>query len=92
MEKFLSYESLNPDDRLLVFFAGHGATVQGARGNIGYLVPVDGSLGDKSTLIRWDDLTRNADIIPAKHILSLWMLAIAGWQLSELAKQASNDL
>ena len=69
MEKFLSYESLGLDDRLLVFFAGHGSTVPSSRGPIGYLVPVDGKLKDKSSLIRWDDLTRNADIIPAKHIL-----------------------
>ena len=69
MERFLSYESLGPDDRLVVFFAGHGSTVEGSRGSIGYLVPVDGNLKDKSSLIRWDDLTRNADIIPAKHIL-----------------------
>ena len=55
--------------RLLVFFAGHGTTVPSSRGPVGYLVPVDGRLDDKSTLIRWDDLTRNADIIPAKHIL-----------------------
>jgi uncharacterized caspase-like protein len=69
MERFLSYESLDPDDRLLVFFAGHGSTVEGSRGPIGYLVPVDGKLTDKSSLIRWDDLTRNADIVPAKHVL-----------------------
>ncbi len=69
MQEFLSYESLSPDDRLLVFFAGHGSTVEGSRGPIGYLVPVDGELKNKSSLIRWDELTRNADIIPAKHIL-----------------------
>jgi Caspase domain len=69
MQKFLSYESLSPDDRLLVYFAGHGSTVEGSRGPIGYLVPVDGELKNKSSLIRWDELTRNADIIPAKHIL-----------------------
>lgn len=69
METFLSYESLSPDDRLLVFFAGHGSTVSSSRGPVGYLVPVDGKLKDKSSLIRWDDLTRNADIIPAKHVL-----------------------
>jgi uncharacterized caspase-like protein len=68
MERFLSYESLHPDDRLVVFFAGHGTTVTGVRGPIGYLVPVDGKVNDKSTLIRWDELTHNADIIPAKHI------------------------
>ena len=30
MEAFLSYDTLNPDDRLFVFFAGHGATVDRA--------------------------------------------------------------
>jgi len=78
MEKFLSYEALDPDDRLVVFFAGHGSTVQSSRGPIGYLVPVDGKLGDKSSLIRWDDLTRNADIIPAKHILFIMDACYSG--------------
>jgi len=69
MERFLAFDSLAVDDRLLVFFAGHGATFEGQRGPIGYLVPVDGKPDDKSTLIRWDEFTRNADLIPAKHIL-----------------------
>jgi uncharacterized caspase-like protein len=67
--RFLAFESLSPDDRLFVFFAGHGMTVPGQRGQVGYLVPVDGNPDDKSTLIRWDELTRNSEIIPAKHIL-----------------------
>ena len=33
----------NPDDRVFVFFAGHGMTKQGLRRPIGYLVPVDGN-------------------------------------------------
>ncbi|MFL6417641.1 MAG: caspase domain-containing protein [Bryobacteraceae bacterium] len=78
MEKFLSYESLGRDDRLVFFFAGHGSTVQSSRGPIGYLVPVDGKLHDKSSLIRWDDLTRNADIIPAKHILFIMDACYSG--------------
>ena len=69
LKQFLSFESLSADDRLFVFFAGHGTTVAGQRGQVGYLVPVDGRLDDKSTLIRWDELTRNSEIIPAKHIL-----------------------
>jgi hypothetical protein len=85
MEKFLSYESLGPDDRLLVFFAGHGSTVEGSRGPIGYLVPVDGKLTDKSSLIRWDDLTRNADIIPAKHILFIMDACYSGLAIQRAA-------
>jgi hypothetical protein len=71
VEAYLNFSSLaaNLDDRLFVFFAGHGMTVEGMRGPIGYLVPVDGDTDKFHTLIRWDDLTRNAELIPAKHIL-----------------------
>jgi hypothetical protein len=56
------------DDRVLVFFAGHGHTVSSSRGEVGYLVPKDGDPQRLHTLIRWDELTRNADLIPAKHV------------------------
>lgn len=57
------------DDRILIFFAGHGHTKTGKRGEVGFLIPFDGRLDDLSTLVRWDDLTRNADLFPAKHVL-----------------------
>jgi hypothetical protein len=44
-------------------------TQTGRRGEVGFLVPHDGDLSNLSTLIRWDDLTRNAELIVAKHIL-----------------------
>lgn len=86
MEKFLSYENLDPDDRLIVFFAGHGSTVSARRGPVGHLVPVDGNPADKSTLIRWDDLTRNADIIPAKHILFIMDACYSGLAIQRSGK------
>lgn len=57
------------DDRLFVFFAGHGHTRSGVKGDVGYLVPYDADMNDYSTFIRWDELTRNAELIRAKHIL-----------------------
>lgn len=71
MDRYLELSSLatEPDDRVVVFFAGHGFTTTGLRGEVGYLVPVDGDKDKPNSLIRWDDLTRNADLIPAKHIL-----------------------
>ncbi|HVT30035.1 MAG TPA: caspase family protein, partial [Lacipirellulaceae bacterium] len=54
-------ECVSPDDRIAVFFAGHGTTRTGNRGEVGFLIPVDGASNDLATLIRWDDLTRNAD-------------------------------
>ncbi len=71
VKQFHSFTQTNtdPDDKLLIFFAGHGHTITGNRGEIGFLVPVDGTPANTSTLIRWDDLTRNAELIRAKHIL-----------------------
>ena len=68
MRAFLAYEECASDDRLLVFFAGHGHTRPARRQEVGFLVPVDGDINDLSTLIRWDDLTRNSELIPAKHV------------------------
>ena len=71
MSAFLSYAN-NRDfanDKILFFFAGHGHTITSNRGEVGYLIPYNGTLSDLSTLIRWDELTRNADLITAKHVL-----------------------
>jgi uncharacterized caspase-like protein len=71
MSSFLHFTegSVLPDDRVAVFFSGHGCTRTGNRGEVGFLVPVDGHPSALSTLIRWDDLTRNAELVPAKHML-----------------------
>src|SRR5437660_4261032 len=42
-------EDIDIDERLLVFFAGHGYTRTGSRGEIGYLVPFDADLADLAT-------------------------------------------
>ena len=66
LQSFFSLrKEAGPDDRVLVFFAGHGHTESGRRGDVGFLVPVDGDANDLSTLIRWDELTRNGDLIDA---------------------------
>lgn len=71
MSKYLALanDGVDVDDRILIFFAGHGYTQTGIRGEIGFLVPYDGNTNDLSSLIRWDDLTRNAELIQAKHML-----------------------
>lgn len=74
-------DDINVDDRLLIFFAGHGYTRSGNRGEIGYLVPFDADLSELATLIRWDDLTRNAELIRAKHILFIMDACYSGLAL-----------
>ncbi|MBI3635383.1 MAG: caspase family protein, partial [Candidatus Rokubacteria bacterium] len=59
------------NDRVLVFFAGHGMTVKIRSGeDEGYLMPVDGD-PDRifSTAISMSALRQISDLIPAKHIL-----------------------
>jgi hypothetical protein len=70
LSTFLAFArpDVHPDDRLLFFFAGHGHTVSGNRGEVGYLVPYDADMDNLASLIRWDELTRNADLIRAKHV------------------------
>jgi len=71
MAHYMAFASkeIENDDRIFIFFAGHGYTQTGKRGEVGFLVPYDGDINDLSSLIRWDDLTRNAELISAKHIL-----------------------
>lgn len=70
IDSFLSYtNNSGPDDRIIFFFAGHGYTFSGRRGEVGFLVPYDGNQQSVSSLIRWDELTSDAELIPAKHIL-----------------------
>jgi uncharacterized caspase-like protein len=83
-------DDIEVDERLLVFFAGHGYTRTGSRGEIGYLVPFDADLSDLATLIRWDDLTRNAELIRAKHILFIMDSCYGGLALTRQLQPGST--
>jgi hypothetical protein len=48
----------------------------------GFLVPCDGDVSNLASLIRWDDLTRGADLIEAKHILFLMDACYGGLALN----------
>ena len=82
LKKFMSFtsETIDENDRIFVFFAGHGYTTKSRRSDVGFLVPYDGKINDLSTLIRWDELTRNADLIPAKHILFELIETFQSWK------------
>lgn len=86
----LARPHIDIDDRILVFYAGHGHTKSGIRGEIGYLVPVDGDPSNISTLIRWDELTRNADLIRAKHVLFIMDACYGGLALTRNLQPGST--
>lgn len=89
---FLRYSGdfTTSDDRIVIFFAGHGATQPSRRGEVGYLVPCDGDLNDLSTLIRWDELTRNAELFRAKHVLFLMDACYGGLAVTRTLKAGST--
>jgi uncharacterized caspase-like protein len=84
LRSFLSFCSpkVELDDRIFVFFAGHGHTVSGFRGEVGYLIPYDARADDLSTLIRWQELTSNSELIRAKHMLFIMDACYGGLALT----------
>jgi hypothetical protein len=90
VKSFLSYVTNSEvDDRIVFFFAGHGHTVSGRRGEVGFLVPYDGNVQNLFTLIRWDELTRNAELIPAKHMFFVMDACYGGLAVTRLLAPGS---
>lgn len=75
-------DDIELDDRIFVFFAGHGHTRIGNRGEVGYLVSYDSDPNDLSTYVRWDELTRNSELIRAKHMLFIMDACYGGLALT----------
>lgn len=75
-------EGTELDDRVIIFFAGHGHTLTGIRGEVGFLVPYDADMTDYSSFIRWSDLTSNAELIRAKHMLFIMDACYGGLALN----------
>jgi hypothetical protein len=84
------------NDRFFFFYAGHGYTETGHRGEIGFLVPHEGNVEDLSTLVRWSILTQNAELLPAKHVLYIMDACYGGLAITRNLRPGSlrflNDM
>lgn len=59
-----------PDDRVIVFFAGHGVTQTLSRDRVrGYLVPYDAQVNRYADYIDMQELNQACGMMPAKHVL-----------------------
>jgi peptidoglycan/xylan/chitin deacetylase (PgdA/CDA1 family)/uncharacterized caspase-like protein len=72
------------EDRVLVFFAGHGATRKLASGReLGYIIPVDADLtnfeGSAISMTNFQDIS---EAIPAKHVLFVMDSCYSGLALT----------
>ena len=74
-------DTIKENDRLIVYFAGHGHTIKGSKGDIGYLVPVDAVPGDISSLIKWKEFMAIVELIPAKHVFFIFDACFSGLAL-----------
>jgi peptidoglycan/xylan/chitin deacetylase (PgdA/CDA1 family)/TolA-binding protein len=72
------------EDRVFVFYAGHGATRKLASGReLGYIIPVDADLTDfEGTAISMTNFQDISEAIPAKHVLFVMDSCYSGLALT----------
>jgi len=79
---------VSKEDAVLIYFSGHGVTVDTASGEQGYLLPVDAKVSIKDVknpapfrrhAIRMDDLRVDSDAILARHVLFLIDACYSGY-------------
>ena len=72
--------AMGQDDRLFVYFAGHGETLPIKGGEEGFLLPVDADpQALPATAIAMDDLKRVGQRVKAKHVLFIMDACFSGF-------------
>ena len=69
---------LGENDRLLVYFAGHGVALDGDDGPRGYLVPQDARPDDSASMLPMTDLHAWLTELPCRHMLAILDSCFAG--------------
>jgi peptidoglycan/xylan/chitin deacetylase (PgdA/CDA1 family)/uncharacterized caspase-like protein len=83
-DKFANPNMVQRDDRVLVFYAGHGATRKLASGReLGYIIPVDADLANyEGSAISMTNFQDISEAIPAKHLLFVMDSCYSGLALT----------
>jgi uncharacterized caspase-like protein/peptidoglycan/xylan/chitin deacetylase (PgdA/CDA1 family) len=87
----LAHDGMQPNDRVFVFFAGHGATRKLSSGrDLGYIVPVDADPDKLATdAIPMTDIQNIAESLQAKHELFVMDACYSGLGLTRGGANAS---
>jgi len=75
----LTADDVELDERIMIFFAGHGHTRTGIRGEVGYLVPYDADMTDFSTFKDGMNLLAMPSLYVPSTCCLLWMRAMEAW-------------
>jgi uncharacterized caspase-like protein/peptidoglycan/xylan/chitin deacetylase (PgdA/CDA1 family) len=91
LERGKSAGGLQPNDRVFVFFAGHGATRKLSSGrDLGYIVPYDADPDNLATdAIPMTEIQNIAESLPAKHELFVMDACYSGLGLTRGGANAS---
>jgi len=84
---------VGPDDRIVIFFAGHGDTRElPGPGNAqkGYLIPATGEPGQFHTLIEMDDVVEAGELLAAKHVFFLLDACFSGLATTRAVVETPN--
>ncbi len=92
-ERFGDAKRVKRDDRVFVFFAGHGSTRKLPSGReVGYIVPVDAGLNDlQADAIAMPQLQEVAEAITAKHALFIIDACYSGLGLTRAGSAAADS-
>lgn len=69
---------LGPQDRLLLYFAGHGIALDGDDGPAGYLLPQNADPAERSTYLAMTDLHAWLAALECRHLLAILDCCFAG--------------
>jgi hypothetical protein len=70
--------ALGPDDRLLLYFAGHGIALDGDAGPAGYLVPAGARISERDGFLPMERLHRALARLPVRHAFVILDCCFAG--------------
>ncbi|MCI5120262.1 MAG: hypothetical protein D3908_03535, partial [Candidatus Electrothrix sp. AUS4] len=71
-------QQISQDDRLLLYFAGHGVARSDDKGPEGYLIPQDANQNDKNTFWKMTALHSYLEQLPCRHMLAILDCCFAG--------------
>ncbi len=71
-------QMIGADDRLLLYFAGHGIALNGEDGPEGFLIPQDAQLGNVNSYLPMVQLNQALAQLPCRHFLAILDCCFAG--------------
>ena len=70
--------AVNADDRVLIYFAGHGVAMDGDDGPVGYLIPQDAHPKSSDTFLAMRELHKAVTALKCRHLILILDCCFAG--------------